>query len=136
MERPVRKLSRIGSRNGLFAKICEWQFIQVLVGGMPANAESSKGVAVAAVDAVAGDVALVTELNRLLACHLDLGHPGRAVDFGKESEEAGNEEDGAEDADLRNGVGAAVEDLRHREVRGPILFCEIFHVRSNSPARP
>ena len=29
---------------GLFAKICEWQFMQVLVGGMPANAESSTAV--------------------------------------------------------------------------------------------
>src|SRR6266540_5031877 len=41
---PVRKLSRIGSRNGLFAKICEWQFMQVFVGGTPAKAESSTEV--------------------------------------------------------------------------------------------
>src|SRR3954465_13061265 len=41
---PVRKLSRTGSRNGLFAKICEWQFMQVFVGGIPANAESSTDV--------------------------------------------------------------------------------------------
>ena len=67
-DRPVRKLSRTGSRNGLFAKICEWQFMQVLVGGMPANDDVfDRGVAVAAVDAVAGDVALVAELDRLLA---------------------------------------------------------------------
>ena len=44
MERPVRKLSRTGSRNGLFAKICEWQFMHVRVGGMPANADSSTDV--------------------------------------------------------------------------------------------
>ena len=42
--------------------------MQVLVGGMPANAESlDRRVAVAAVDAVAGDVVLVAELDRLFA---------------------------------------------------------------------
>ena len=30
--------------NGLFAKICEWQFMQVFVGGMPANELSSTEV--------------------------------------------------------------------------------------------
>ena len=68
IERPVRKLSRTGSRNGLLAKICEWQFMHVL---RRRNAGErrilDRGVAVAAVDAVAGDVALVAELNRLLA---------------------------------------------------------------------
>ena len=38
---PVRKLSRTGARYGLLAKICEWQFMHVLVGGIPANALSS-----------------------------------------------------------------------------------------------
>ena len=41
---PVRKLSRTGARNALFAKIWEWQFMQVFVGGMPANDESSTEV--------------------------------------------------------------------------------------------
>ena len=71
-------------------------------------------MAVAAVDAVAGDVALVAELNRLLARDVRLGDPGRAVDFGEEPEQAGDEEHRAEDADPRDRVGAAVKDLRHR----------------------
>jgi hypothetical protein len=37
----VRKLSRTGSSVGLSDQICEWQFMQVLVGGMPAVAEVS-----------------------------------------------------------------------------------------------
>ena len=103
-----------------------------------------RGVAVAAVDAVAGDVALVAELNRLLARDVRLGHPGRAVDLGEEAEQAGDEEDRAEDADPSNRVRAAMKDLRHRSRRcerrtaseltairtraGASLFCEMFHV--------
>ena len=42
--------------------------MQVLVGGMPAKGRIlDRGVAVAAVEAVAGDVALVAELDGLLA---------------------------------------------------------------------
>ena len=56
--------------------------MQVLVGGMPANARVlDRGVAVAAVDAVAGDVALVAELDRLLARDARLGHPRRPIDL-------------------------------------------------------
>ena len=39
-----RKLARTGSRIGAFVQICEWQFMQVLVGGMLANADSSTDV--------------------------------------------------------------------------------------------
>jgi hypothetical protein len=39
-----RKLARTGSRIGAVAQICEWQFMQVLVGGMPAKAASSTEV--------------------------------------------------------------------------------------------
>ena len=41
---PDLKLARTGSRNGLLEKICEWQFMQVFVGGMPANAAVSTDV--------------------------------------------------------------------------------------------
>jgi len=44
MARSDRKLSRTGSRYGLAEKICEWQFMQVLVGGIPAKDESSTEV--------------------------------------------------------------------------------------------
>ena len=39
-----RKLDRTGSRIGADAQSCEWQFIQVLVGGMPAKADVSTEV--------------------------------------------------------------------------------------------
>ena len=41
---PVRKLWRTGSSIGLSAQIWEWQFMQVAVGGMPANAAFSTEV--------------------------------------------------------------------------------------------
>ena len=48
-------------------QICEWQLMQVLVGGMPADGDDfDRGVAVAAVDADAAGVMLVAELHRLL----------------------------------------------------------------------
>ena len=62
--------------------------MQVLVGGMPANGGLlDRGVAVAAVDADAGDVVLVAELDRLLARDARLGHPGRAVDLVEQTEQ-------------------------------------------------
>jgi hypothetical protein len=39
-----RKLARTGSRIGAVFQTCEWQFMQVLVGGMPANEELSTAV--------------------------------------------------------------------------------------------
>src|SRR5581483_1887284 len=116
-------------------------------------------VAIAAVDAVAGDVTFVAELDRLLARHVRLGDPGRAVDFVEEAEERGDEKDGAEDTDPRDRVGAAMKDLRHRASgasrRGDRkdtrrsdrlfeltpstrsarpLFCEYFHIGHGSGA--
>ena len=40
----MRKLARTGSSIGLWFQICEWQFMQVLVGGMPAKAATSTEV--------------------------------------------------------------------------------------------
>src|SRR5688572_23040846 len=71
------------------------------------------GVTVAAVDAVAGHVALVAELDRLLARHVDLRHPRRAIDLIGEVEKTGNEEEGAENADPGYRVRAAMKNLRH-----------------------
>ena len=39
-----RKLTRTGSRYGLVDQICEWQLMQVLVGGMPADGDTSTDV--------------------------------------------------------------------------------------------
>jgi hypothetical protein len=44
IERSVRKLSRTGSRYGLWSQICEWQFMHVFVGGIPAKAAFSTDV--------------------------------------------------------------------------------------------
>jgi len=41
---PVRKLSRTGSSKGAAVQIWEWQFMQVFVGGIPANEEFSTEV--------------------------------------------------------------------------------------------
>jgi hypothetical protein len=68
-------------------------------------------------------VPLVAELDRLLARDAGLGHPGRAVDRFGEAEQPGNEEDGAENGDARERVGASVEDLRHPELRGTPVSC-------------
>src|SRR5687767_5464951 len=42
--RSSRKLARTGSRIGAVDQICEWQFMQVLVGGIPANEDFSTDV--------------------------------------------------------------------------------------------
>ena len=44
IDRPLRKLSRTGSRKAALVQICEWQFMQVLVGGMPAKLDTSTEV--------------------------------------------------------------------------------------------
>src|SRR5438552_15406876 len=69
---------------------------------------------VAAVDSVPGDVALVAELDRLLARDMGAGHPWRPIHFRDEHEKPGNEEHGPEDADPRDRIGTAMKDLRHR----------------------
>src|SRR5580765_4989067 len=74
-------------------------------------------MAVAAIDAVARDMALVAELNRLIACDVRLGHPRGAIDLVEQAEQRDDREYGAEDADPGDGVGAALEDLRHRVAR-------------------
>jgi hypothetical protein len=53
-------------------------------------------------------------LNRLLARHARFRDPRRTIHLVEDAEEHGNEEDGAEDTDAGNRVGAAVEYLRHR----------------------
>jgi hypothetical protein len=70
-------------------------------------------VTVAAVDAVAGHVALVAELDRLLAGHIDLRDPRRAIDLIGEVEKTGDEEKCAEDTDPGYRVRAAMKNLRH-----------------------
>jgi hypothetical protein len=58
---------------------------------------------------------LVAELNRLLFRDVSLRAPRGAMDLGGDPQEAGDDEDGAEDADARDRVRAWVEDLGHRQ---------------------
>ncbi len=41
MDFPLAQLSRMGCVSEAFAQICEWQVMQVSVGGRPANDEYS-----------------------------------------------------------------------------------------------
>ena len=70
-------------------------------------------MAVAAVGAVAADVAFVTERNGLLARDMGLRDPGRPVHLCEQDEERRDKENCAEETDARDGVGAAVKDLGH-----------------------
>jgi hypothetical protein len=71
-------------------------------------------VAVPAVDPVAGDVSFVTELDRLLPRGIRAGDPRRAAHGFEETNESGDDKDGAENADASDRVSAAMKDLRHR----------------------
>ena len=70
-------------------------------------------VAIAAIDAVTRDVALVAELDGLFARDVDLRHPRRSIDLINEVEKSADEEDCTEDADPCNRVRAAMKNLRH-----------------------
>ena len=62
---------------------------------------------------------------RLLARDVGSGHPRRAVHLVEQTEQAGDEEDRAEDTDPCDRVGAAMEDLRHRSKAGlRNIYCE------------
>ena len=73
-------------------------------------------MAVAAVDAIAGDVPLVAELDRLFACDTSPGDPGGATDELDEAEKNRGEEDDGNDAGAGERVRAAAKDLCHRSM--------------------
>src|SRR5262245_5695555 len=70
-------------------------------------------VAVATVDAELAGVMRVAELDGLLPVDTLAGDVPAAVDGGQQPERSGDEEGGAEDADPRESVRAALENLRH-----------------------
>jgi hypothetical protein len=74
-------------------------------------------MAVATVDAELAGVMLVAELDRLLPGDALAGDVAAAVDGGQEPERSSDEEDCSEDADPREGVRAAMENLRHARLR-------------------
>jgi hypothetical protein len=73
-------------------------------------------VAVAAIDPDVGHVVLVAERHRLLDGDPDPGHVRGTHEGPDGPSQSGQDEDGAEDADLSEYVGAAVEDLSHQGV--------------------
>src|SRR5215831_17954253 len=56
----------------------------------------------------------VAELYGLLACDVDFGYPRRCRNVLEQPEQRRNCKDCSEDAESGDGVGTAVEDLRHR----------------------
>ena len=71
-------------------------------------------MAVTAIDAEAADVMLMTERHRLIAKDADAGHVIGAHKLRPRPAHGKQDEQGAEDADLRNGIEAAVKNLGHR----------------------
>src|ERR1700688_1298115 len=80
----------------------------------------NRGVAIAAVDAEAGNVMLVAEGDRLRLAHASIGYVGRALDLHRDPTERSNHEDRAENCGPGQGVGAAMKNLRHTYVRASV----------------
>ena len=72
-----------------------------------------RGVAVAAVQPDPAHMVLVGEGDRLRRRHPPQGDVGGALHQQQDPEQPADEEERAENADARDGIGARVEDLRH-----------------------
>lgn len=72
------------------------------------------GVTVAAVNAIISDMMFVAELNRLLAWEISLRVVRGPVELEQQPDNQSDEEDRAEDGDLRDEVRASIKDLTHR----------------------
>jgi hypothetical protein len=70
-------------------------------------------VAIAAIDAVIGDMVLVAEGNGLRFDHLNVGDVGSTVHRVSESDEPSRSKYSADKAYFGNCVGASMEDLSH-----------------------
>jgi len=82
-----------------------------------------RGVTVAAVDAELGDVVLVTERHGLLDDDARPGHVRRALKGAEQPHDRAGDENRAEDADLRDRIGAGMKDLRHTDTL-KAKFCD------------
>ena len=58
----------------------------------------------------------VAELHRLLDVFLRAGHVRRAAEEHREPDQAADQEENAGETDLGEGVGASMENLRHRRL--------------------
>ena len=74
-------------------------------------------MAIAAVDAEAGDVMLMAERNRLRLANPRISDIGRALNFHGHPTEGGHHEDRAKNRGARHGIGAAMKNLRHAGLR-------------------
>ena len=72
-----------------------------------------RSMTIATVDTESADVMIVTEWHRLLAHDILLSDVGRPVDRRDHPEKADQQKQYAEDAESRDGVRAAVKNLRH-----------------------
>src|SRR5271163_2268143 len=70
-------------------------------------------MAVPAVNPKSGDVMLMAEGHRLRLAHSCVGDVRRTLDLQRSPTERGNHEDRAKNRGPRQGVGAAMENLRH-----------------------
>ena len=77
----------------------------------------NRSVAIAAVDAEAGNVVLMAEGDGLRLPHAGVGDIGRALNLHRDPAERGYDEHRAKNCGSRQGVGAAMKNLRHACVR-------------------
>jgi hypothetical protein len=74
-------------------------------------------VAVAAVDAQAGDMMRVAERDRLRLADSGVGNVGRTLYFVGDPTQGSNDEDRTENGGARQGIRTAMKDLRHSLMR-------------------
>ena len=122
---PVRKLARTGSSVGLVFQICEWQLMQVLVGGILAKLEVSTVVwQYRQSMPMAADVVRMAERHGLLARLGGARFVIGAVQLGERPRQETQDENRAEDSDSREGIGAVMKDLGHGLKGGPLRVSE------------
>ena len=93
--------------------------VHASLGGRNAGEARSlnRGMAVAAVDPESGDVMLMAEGHGLRLPHSGIGNVGGTLDLHCHPTERGNHEDRAKNRGPRQGVGAAMKNLRHAYLR-------------------
>lgn len=80
----------------------------------------NRRVTITAINSIIADVMLVTELNGLFARKKRLSVVRGSIEFEQQPGDYPNEEHRAEDADLRNEVGASMKDLGHGQLSSQV----------------
>src|SRR5437879_5944 len=81
-----------------------------------------RSMAVAAIEAVVTDVMLVTEGDGLIFSDSYIGDIGAAVHPVCEGDDESGDEATNDDADLRDGIGTSMKDLRHFQTGSKVLW--------------